>query len=130
MPFGQLVNLFPEVSILLPDFLQLCFGFGGRAARFEAQPGDDALFSTFGCHASFAIEEEVMQSSKEKQDPFLVLINQRITKQEFFSICVKSLMEHIIKSKCKLSTLNIMQASVLKKKQKKNKSAGIHHFEY
>lgn len=54
MPFGQFINLSPEVRVLLPESLQLHLGhLGGRAAGFEAQPGDDGLFSTFRRHGDF-----------------------------------------------------------------------------
>lgn len=50
VPFGEFIDLSPEVSVLLPDFVQLCFGLLGRAAGFETQPVGDGLFSTFRCH--------------------------------------------------------------------------------
>lgn len=57
--FGQIINLPPEMSVLLPDPLHLCLSLGGRAARFETQPADDGLFRTFGCHGYSAGVEEV-----------------------------------------------------------------------
>lgn len=63
MPFGQVVNLSPEVSVLLPDSLQLCLDLGGRAVGFESQPVGDGLFSTFRCHGYFVGAE----TSADKQ---------------------------------------------------------------
>lgn len=59
VPFGQFINLSPEVSVLLPHFLQLCLSLGGRAAGFETQPGDDGLLSTFWCHGCCVSVDEV-----------------------------------------------------------------------
>lgn len=53
MPFGQFINLLPQVSVLLPDFVQLCLSLGAGAAGLETQPGDDGLLCTFGRHGSF-----------------------------------------------------------------------------
>lgn len=50
MSFSQFINLFLQVAVLLLDFLQLGLGLGGRVAGFEAQPADNGLFGTFGCH--------------------------------------------------------------------------------
>lgn len=48
--FGQFINLPPQVSVLLPDFLQLGLSLRGRAARLEPQSADDGLLRTLGCH--------------------------------------------------------------------------------
>lgn len=48
--FGELINLFSEVSILLSDTIQLSLSFRGGTARFEAQFGRKSLFGTFRCH--------------------------------------------------------------------------------
>lgn len=47
---GQFVNLPPQVSVLLPDSLQLGLSLGCRAARLESKSADDGLFRTLGCH--------------------------------------------------------------------------------
>lgn len=67
MPFGQFINLSPEVSVLLPDSLQLRLDLGGRTVGFETQPVDDGLFSTFRCHGCFVGVEEVTETSTEKR---------------------------------------------------------------
>lgn len=67
MPFGQVINLPPKVSVFLPESLQLDLGLRGRVAGLETQPGDDALFSTFGCHGYLVGVEEATQTSIEKK---------------------------------------------------------------
>lgn len=47
---GQLINLPPQVSVLLPDSVQLGLSLGTRAARLKPQPTDEGLFCPLGCH--------------------------------------------------------------------------------
>lgn len=66
VPSGHFINLSPEVSVLLFESLQLCLGLGDRVAGFEAQPGDEVLFSTFGGHGCFTGATQKKGLHKEK----------------------------------------------------------------
>lgn len=66
VPSGHFINLSPEVSVLLFEFLQLCLGLGDRVAGFEAQPGGEVLFSTFGGHGCFTGATQKKELHKEK----------------------------------------------------------------
>lgn len=64
VPFGHFIHLSPEVSVLLLETLQLCLRLWHRFAWFEAQHGDEVLFSTFRGHSFFT---GVNQNSGEKR---------------------------------------------------------------
>lgn len=67
VPSGHVIDLSPEVSVLLFESLQLCLGLGDRVAGFEAQPGDEVLFSTFGGHGRFTGATQKKDLHKEKE---------------------------------------------------------------